>query len=186
MDQWVSAIIYMKVNIKDKDKMIIRALRVLGYKLDSKVLELVLNVADFVTKKGGETSLMDLVQIEHEVESLYSETPSPMKDAPARVLKFNNPVFNKGESVTVRRGLKWADCLTQRVILEDLREVMISSIKIVPSFDYIREIDLANEHDPKCRTKEGLFQVLQETYEGVTKEEPFTLIYFYVDEYYPK
>jgi hypothetical protein len=46
----------MKAEIKDKDKNIVKALNMLGYKIDSKNLEMILNVAEYVQKKGAETS----------------------------------------------------------------------------------------------------------------------------------
>ena len=61
----------MKAEIKDKDKNIVKALNMLGYRIDSKQLEIVLNVAEYVTKKGAETSIRDLTELENCVNSLY-------------------------------------------------------------------------------------------------------------------
>lgn len=59
------------INIKDKDKNIVKALNMIGYKIDSKQLEMILNVAEFVTKKGAETSIRDLTELEGLVNGLY-------------------------------------------------------------------------------------------------------------------
>ena len=61
----------MKAEIKDKDKNIVKALNMLGYKIDSKNLEMVLNVAEYVTEKGAETSIKDLTELEKLVNGLY-------------------------------------------------------------------------------------------------------------------
>lgn len=61
----------MKAEIKDKDKNIVKALNMLGYKIDSKNLEMILNVAEYVTKKGAETSIKDLTELEGLVNGLY-------------------------------------------------------------------------------------------------------------------
>jgi hypothetical protein len=61
----------MKAEIKDKDKNIVKALNMLNYKIDSKNLEMILNVAEYVTKKGAETSIRDLTELEGLVNGLY-------------------------------------------------------------------------------------------------------------------
>ena len=61
----------MKAEIKDKDKNIVKALNMLGYKIDSKNLEMILNVAEYVQKKGAETSIKDLTELEGLVNGLY-------------------------------------------------------------------------------------------------------------------
>jgi hypothetical protein len=61
----------MKAEIKDKDKNIVKALNMIGYKIDSKNLEMILNVAEYVTKKGAETSIRDLTELESCVNGLY-------------------------------------------------------------------------------------------------------------------
>ena len=61
----------MKAEIKDKDKNIVKALNIIGYKIDSKQLEMILNVAEYVTNKGAETSIRDLTELEGLVNGLY-------------------------------------------------------------------------------------------------------------------
>ena len=61
----------MKAEIKDKDKNIVKALNMLGYKIDSKNLEMILNIAEYVQKKGFETSIRDLTELEGLVNGLY-------------------------------------------------------------------------------------------------------------------
>ena len=63
----------MKAEIKDKDKNIVRALNMLGYKIDFKSLEMILNVSEFINKKGTDTSIRDLNELEECVNSLYED-----------------------------------------------------------------------------------------------------------------
>ena len=63
----------MKAEIKDKEKNIVKALNMLGYKIDSKSLEMILNVADYVKTKGSDTSIRDLTELEMCVNGLYEE-----------------------------------------------------------------------------------------------------------------
>ncbi len=63
----------MKAEIKDKDKNVVKALNMLGYKIDSKNLEMILNVAEYVNKKGADTSIRDLTELETCVNGLYEE-----------------------------------------------------------------------------------------------------------------
>jgi len=61
----------MKAEIKDKDKNVVKALNMLGYKIDSKQVEIILNVAEYVLKNGKETTIGDLNEIESLVNGLY-------------------------------------------------------------------------------------------------------------------
>ena len=61
----------MKAEIKDKDKNIVKALKMIGYKIDSRQLEMILNVAEYVTKKGADTSIRDMTELEGLVNGLY-------------------------------------------------------------------------------------------------------------------
>jgi len=61
----------MKAEIKDKDKNVVKALNMLGYKIDSKQVETILNVAEYVLKNGKETTIGDLNEIESLVNGLY-------------------------------------------------------------------------------------------------------------------
>jgi hypothetical protein len=63
----------MKVEIKDKDKNIVKALNMLGYKMDSKNLEIILNISDFVKDRGDKTTIKDLTEIEGLVNGLYKD-----------------------------------------------------------------------------------------------------------------
>lgn len=63
----------MKAEIKDKDKNILKALNMLGYKIDSKSLEIILNIAEYVNKKGDLTTIKELTELNFLVNQLYEE-----------------------------------------------------------------------------------------------------------------
>jgi len=63
----------MKAEIKDKNKNIIKSLNMLGYDINPKSLEMILNVAEYVNKKGIDTSIRDLTELEMCVNRLCEE-----------------------------------------------------------------------------------------------------------------
>lgn len=63
----------MKAEIKDKDKNILKALNMLGYKIDSKSLEIILNIAEYVNQKGDLTTIKELTELNFLVNKLYEE-----------------------------------------------------------------------------------------------------------------
>ena len=63
----------MKVSIKDKSKNIARALGMLGYRVKNVDVEVILNVAEFVAKKGDETTMKELIEIQSMTEDLFKE-----------------------------------------------------------------------------------------------------------------
>jgi len=91
-------------------------------------------------------------------------------------LLFNNPVFNKGLNLTVRRGIKWS--LQSGAHIENVGSVLINTQ--VMRFSDLTDRDLKFEHDPACRTVTGLYQVLQDTYPGFDPREIVTLVSFEV------
>lgn len=94
-------------------------------------------------------------------------------------LLFSNPTFNDGINLTVRKGHKW-HCERQAHL--DLGGKMSVFLPIMHTrlavFDELTDADLVHEHDPICRTKEGLFGVLQEVYPGFLETDEVTLIHF--------
>lgn len=91
-------------------------------------------------------------------------------------LKFKNNVFNKGVNVTVRRGIKWASEVGKRVVVGH-RVAEILSANVI-RFGGISDFHLSFEHDPACRTKEGLLNVMKEIYDGFTEDEIITVLTF--------
>ena len=81
-----------------------------------------------------------------------------------------NNNFHKGFNVTVRRGLKYAHTLEINEEVEmrnlagkSLGKATVAQMVIGP-VDYIPQICLLREHDPKCRDMGGLIEVLQNCY----------------------
>lgn len=84
-------------------------------------------------------------------------------------LDFKNCVHNEGLNVTVRYGFKWDELVNvgDRVIITDNHlPKYLAKIegKTTKSFEMIEEYEIRNEHDPECRTYDGLFQVMKKTY----------------------
>lgn len=63
----------MKVEQKDKDNHIQRALSLLGYRVSRVQVEVILNVVEFIKDKEGDTTIKDIVTIESLVESLFQD-----------------------------------------------------------------------------------------------------------------
>ena len=102
-------------------------------------------------------------------------------------LLFENPVFERGTNLTVRRGVKWdvADHKNVQVASTKAPEETIAVVDIqtrVMSYQDLRTDDLAYEHDPECRTWDGLYKAMNEVYEDFDEMEIVTLVWF---DYYP-
>ena len=97
-------------------------------------------------------------------------------------LRFENPVFNDGRNITVRRGIRWNDvtstelCDKDGQFLDGLRRVNIKTS--VMRFADLNDSDLIDEHDERCRTVDGLFAVMCEVYPGFDWREIVTLVTF--------
>jgi len=89
-------------------------------------------------------------------------------------LQFNNPIFKSGENITVRRGVKWS--LEDEAIILGLGERPIGAQ--VKRFADITDYDLINEHDPDCRSKDGLLSVMEGIYDKFDTKEIVTLVSF--------
>lgn len=95
-------------------------------------------------------------------------------------LEFTNPVFHEGVNITVRRGTKWSDNSVIPFIKfgQNSRKALETSYRRVIKFNELTDADLVFEHDPKCRTVDGLAEVLKEVYPTFTREDTVTIIYF--------
>jgi hypothetical protein len=100
-------------------------------------------------------------------------------------MKFNNPVFNKGLNLTVRRDTKWFSYLVTpsptTFEIERRKGTQKASVAAVAAVPFYRLKDsglLEFEHDPACRTYGGLLKVMQDTYPGFKEEEIVTLVFF--------
>lgn len=105
-------------------------------------------------------------------------------------LLFKNPVFKSGRNLTVRRGIKWDIADKQNVLIIDtddpiredgqpkvLHVVDILETRVMRFID-LEDSDLQDEHDPVCRTYEGLLNVMEKTYPGFDQREIVTLVWF--------
>lgn len=110
----------------------------------------------------------------------FSKKLVTMKD-----LYFMNPVFTKKTlNLTVRRGDKWKDYQGEVKILDTDSNDQVANGKVIYAehlaFEELSDRDLALEHDPGCRTTDGLYHELQRVYPGFEEKENVTLVYFKV------
>jgi hypothetical protein len=104
-------------------------------------------------------------------------------------LYFKNPVFKTGRNITCRRGIKWDTLAKENVLVVDtddpIREDGVTKVIHVVDietrvfkFSDLRDEDIADEHDPICRTVPGLLKVMQATYDNFDEREIVTLCAF--------
>ncbi|HFI2210296.1 TPA: hypothetical protein ACGPPQ_002877 [Pseudomonas aeruginosa] len=96
-------------------------------------------------------------------------------------LQFQNPVFHSGWNTTVRLGSKWSK--------ERLAGVRIGTACVVVElksvryhFNQLRDHMLRQEHDPSCRTVEGLFAEMCRVYPGFQRNDVVTVVDFWLPE----
>jgi len=103
-------------------------------------------------------------------------------------LLFLEPVFHPGLNVTVRNGDKWmkadvGDDLLIKKTGEDkiIHTGMLLGKAYVP-FKLIPDEWLAHEHDPKCLTREGLFEHgMKPAYPDFTEDDFVTVLLLVID-----
>ena len=108
-------------------------------------------------------------------------------------LLFQNPVFEIGgpNNVSVRKGDKWAVNFGHQVvgqafdIVETGKEdVVIHTARLVGlmviDMNLIDQKDLNLEHDPSCRTKDGLLSEMRKVYgeDQIAEDEMVTVLEF--------
>lgn len=93
------------------------------------------------------------------------------------ILEFTNHVFKPGFNITVRRGLKWANEKMAQIQLDENNVTRPIAVKTrVMKFQDLKKPDLVNEHDPACRTVDGLFKVMQDVYPNFDVREVVTIV----------
>jgi hypothetical protein len=100
------------------------------------------------------------------------------------LLRFSRPVFHAGRNVTVRRGAKWFREEWAYVDIGEDKEPMLLKIGTdLRPFFLLSPVLLADEHDPSCRTLDGLFSEMQRVYPGFERHEDVTVVSFYLPAY---
>jgi len=95
-----------------------------------------------------------------------------------KILKFQNPIFHDGLNCTVRQGYKWANLkIGETILLNGERKATIEKISVL-RFKDVKVEDIRYEHDPKCRTTNGLFKVLSGIYPDFDIDTVVTIIHF--------
>lgn len=98
------------------------------------------------------------------------------------ILDYRTPLFNVGRNLTVRRGTQWHNVAQARMQMAhgELSPPLPLQTE-VRRFDTLTADDLQFEHDPGCRTPEGLLAELQRIYDGFSANEDVTLVHFSMD-----
>ncbi|QCO67565.2 hypothetical protein E4582_02925 [Luteimonas yindakuii] len=97
------------------------------------------------------------------------------------ILEFANATFLPGRNTTVRRGTRWHGVAVARLRLGDGR--LSAPVGLETELRVFRDIDadaLRFEHDPDCRTPQGLLARLRIHYPGFSDDEIVTLCHFHV------
>lgn len=96
-------------------------------------------------------------------------------------LLFANPVFSKGVNTTVRRGDKYATLAGDVSLLDTEGNLVgignVTGVTVKP-FNELDKRELRINHDPACRTKEGLLAVMQQVYPGFVETETISVVFF--------
>lgn len=99
---------------------------------------------------------------------------------PAPLLGFVLPQFHTGRNTSVRRGSRWHGVARARIELGDGHHSAALPLHTeLRCFDTLTANDLRDEHDPACRTPEGLAVVMRRLYPGFTQDETVTLVHFH-------
>lgn len=102
-------------------------------------------------------------------------------------MTFDRPQFNAGVNVTVRYDKKWSRSgaiyinlgggHTHGPVVPYAREV---------TFSTLTDLDLINQHDPDCRTVEGLFTVMKKAHAEFTKDDTVVVVSFILPHTIPQ
>lgn len=102
--------------------------------------------------------------------------------SPTPLLEFSNPVFHDGVNLTVRRGRKWLGERYANVQLGGgftTNKVRLHTKTVV--FSSLVDADVLYEHDPSCRTVEGLARELKRVYPEFSETDEVTLVTFILE-----
>lgn len=97
---------------------------------------------------------------------------------------FKKPTFHYGLNITVRKGEKWAKLRRGDIVrltdADTANTVAVGEVEAVATlpFYWLQDYNLEAEHDPNCRTVEGLLKEMERVYDGdFTTDDQVTLIY---------
>jgi hypothetical protein len=95
------------------------------------------------------------------------------------ILEFANATFLQGRNTTVRRGARWHGVPAAHLRLAD--GSLSPPVALQTELRAFRDIDvdaLRFEHDPDCRTPQGLLAQMGIHYPGFSPDETVTLCHF--------
>jgi hypothetical protein len=108
---------------------------------------------------------------------------------------FNSSHFRKGINVTFRNGSKWKEVLNpgDTILMLDPAGTVINNARVfmtelldIKHWQYQVEYLTAFEHDPDCRTFDGLVAQLDEVYGEKNWGPKVTAVAFVVDDVDPQ
>ena len=98
-----------------------------------------------------------------------------------KVMYFLNPEFKEKSNITVRRGPKWSSCL-ETIEVRDIYGKILGETEIVQTmsikFCEMPKPALKLNHDPNCRTYDGLLNMMRKVYPQFQENEIVTLVFF--------
>lgn len=114
-------------------------------------------------------------------------------------MNFTKEEFHRGINLTLRRGKKWLNI--DNLNIGDIIDIKINGKKkrtykpiyaeivglLYLDFFFLKTFEelLRFEHDEKCRTYNGLKEVIAKIYKNFNEDnDKFTLIFFFIGELY--
>ncbi|NID14388.1 hypothetical protein [Luteibacter yeojuensis] len=133
-------------------------------------------LADFPMDDIGDNRMIAAGECWEELLAIASKDPP--------VLQFKRHIFKPGRNTTVRRGSKWDGVGHALIDLGDVKPSMLATLSTTTyRFNQVSDHMLRDEHDPSCRTVNGLLTEMQRVYPGFSDSEDVTLVNFYLPSY---
>jgi hypothetical protein len=107
-------------------------------------------------------------------------------------LKFRNPIFDEiNLKLTIRLGVKWLDKEGRGAYVTDSHgKIEYGYASIIKTelvrFCDIKAKDLEFQHDPDCRSYNGIWNTMKLIYPDMTERSWVTLVFFYFESVKPK
>jgi len=107
-----------------------------------------------------------------------------------KYIYFHNAIFNKGRHLTIRKGSKWYQSISQGEILTlvdmetggSSKTAKVLRIEVM-NFQDIPEDILKLSLNPECKTKKGLLNNMKSIYLDFSPEkDEVSLIFFEINE----
>lgn len=97
-------------------------------------------------------------------------------------MKFGHPVFHQGMNVTCRMGNKWLKKVQPGDTFDAEGKRALCHCLHICRFNQIPPSMISYEHDPECRSVDGLYGVMSKLYPKFNRNSVVTLVGFEVLE----